>query len=571
MLRALYIRDYAVIEELEVEFDSGLNILTGETGAGKSIIVGALKMILGERASTEVIRTGARKAIVEGQFDGTHSPKIVAVLEQHDIETQPTLILRREIRGRQSRAFINDTPATAQVLRTLAGQLIDLHGQHDHQSLLRTETHIELLDNFGGLANLVATYQQHYQAMERLQRERRDLVARERELQQQKEWVEFQLGEIDRVAPQEGEEQALESERRILENAEHLVDATHQLYQMLFSSDTSVYDQLVVARNELNDLARIDPQFQELFEEIKSAEIVIQEVTNVLQDYNAHLEFNPERLEAIRERLGELDHLKRKYGGSLTAVLAHREEIGRTYRLAADFEGAIAALDEKIEYTRTALSTAALRLSNKRREVAGRIEEAIGSELAILGIENGRLEVHFETRPDPEGWIELHHANAEPVLQTAFANGMDQVEFFITTNVGEAPKSLARVASGGEVSRIMLALKTILAKSDRLPILVFDEIDTGISGAVAQRVGHSMKNLAQYHQIIAITHLPQIAALGDAHYVVEKVVEEGRTKSRVRQLDHKERAAEVAALISGAEVTKAALKSARELMAARQR
>lgn len=569
MLRALYIRDYAVIEELEVDFDSGLNILTGETGAGKSIIVGALKLILGERASTEIIRTGARKAIVEGHFDGAHGEKIAAILEQHDIEQQPMLILRREIRGRQSRAFINDTPATAQVLRTLAGRLIDLHGQHDHQSLLRTETHIELLDNFGGLGNLVATYRQHHQEMAELHRRRRDLVARERELQQQKEWIEFQVREIDRIAPQDEEEQALEAERRIHENAEHLVDVTNHLYQMLFASDTSVYDQLVVARNELHDLARIDPQFDALFDEIKSAEIVIQEVTNVLQDYNAHLEFNPERLEAIRERLGELDHLKRKYGGSLAAVLAHRAEIGHSYRLAADFEGAIARLDEEIETTRKALSDAALRLSSKRREVAQRTEDAIRAELATLGIENGRLEVHFETRPDPEGWIALQHANAEPILHAAFANGMDQVEFFITTNVGEAPKSLAKVASGGEVSRIMLALKTILAKSDRLPILVFDEIDTGISGAVAQRVGHSMKNLAQYHQIIAITHLPQIAALADAHYVVEKVVENERTKSRIRPLDDRERAIEVAALISGTEVTEAALNSARELMAAR--
>jgi len=571
MLRTLYIRDYALIEELEVEFESGLNILTGETGAGKSIIVGALKMILGERASTEVVRTGAKKAVIEGIFDEADVPRLRALLDANQIDNASPMILRREITPSHSRAFINDTPATLPVMREVAAHLIDLHGQHEHQSLLRVETHLELLDNFGSLGGLLADYQEKYRQVAGLIARHDELVARERQLHQQKELYAFQIQEIDEVEPQPEEEEVLEDERRVLENAEHLYQATAHLYEMLYASDGAVNDQLVVARNELQDLFRIDKAFESVFEEIKSAQIVVSEVAAFLQDYNARIEFNPERLEAIRVRLGELDRLKRKYGGTLEAVLDHRREIGEHYDLAVDFEGAIARLDGEILAAQEALSGAAQRLSAKRHEVAERIERAIVAELAGLGMPNSQFEVRFARREQAQGWIHLPVAGRAAERYAAFAKGMDQVEFFITTNVGEVLKPLARVISGGEISRIMLALKTILAKSDRLPILVFDEIDIGISGPIAHKVGESMRDLAQYHQIITITHLPQIAALGDVHFVVEKVVEAGRTKTQIRHLDDTERAEQVATLLSGTEVTQATLESARELMAAGRR
>ncbi len=567
MLRSLYIRDYALIEELEVEFDSGLNVITGETGAGKSILIGALKMILGERASTEVIRTGARKAVIEGVFDEANTLALRALLEANAIEVQPQMILRREITPSQSRAFINDTPATASLLRDVAARLIDLHGQHEHQSLLRTETHLELLDNFGSLGGLVEGYRRHYDRVADLIRERDALVRREEELRQQRELYGFQIEEIDRVGPEPGEEEALEAERRILENAEQLYEVTARLYEMLYESDTAVHDQLVVARNELQDLARIDRDFEESLEEIRSAQIVVSEVAKFLQDYNARIEFNPERLEAIRSRLGELELLKRRYGGTLEAVLAYRAEIGEKYDLASDFEGAIERLNRQIAEAQTALTEAARRLSSKRREVAGRIEQAIVAELARLGMPHCRFEVRFEREEDPEGWIRFD----DHERFTAYPHGMDRVEFYLTTNLGEGLRPLARVASGGEVSRIMLALKTILAKSDRLPILVFDEIDVGVSGAVAHKVGQSLHDLALYHQIITITHLPQIAALGDVHFVVEKTIEDGRTKTRIRRLSEEERAEAVATLLSGSEITEASLESARELIAVGRR
>ncbi|MFQ5570561.1 MAG: DNA repair protein RecN [Rhodothermales bacterium] len=571
MLRTLYIRDYALIEELDVELESGLNILTGETGAGKSIIVGALKMILGERASTEVVRTGARKAVIEGIFDEADTSKLRALLKAGQIDPQAQLILRREITPSHSRAFINDTPATLSIMRDVAALLIDLHGQHEHQSLLRTDMHLELLDSFGSLGGLVGKYQKYYQRVAERVKRRSELVARERELQQEKELYAFQIEEIDQVHPQADEEEALEDERRVLENAERLYEATAQLYEMLYESDGAVNDQLVVARNELHDLFRIDKAFEHALAEIKSTQIVVSEIATFLQDYNARVEFNPERLEDIRVRLGELDRLKRKYGGTLEAVLAYRQDIGEKYDLATNFEGAIKRLDGEIEAAQHALSEAAQRLSAKRHEVAERIEKAIIAELAKLGIPHSQFEVRFTCHEEAEGWIRLPVAGQPPRRYAALANGMDHAEFFISTNLGEVTKPLARVVSGGEVSRIMLALKTILAKSDRLPILVFDEIDIGISGNMARKVGESMRDLAQYHQIIAITHLPQIAALGDVHYAVEKFVEEGRTKTRIRHLEETERAEQVAALISGTEITEASLESARELMATEKR
>ena len=571
MLRSLYIRDYAIIEELETEFDSGLNIITGETGAGKSILIGALKMILGERASTDTVRDGAKKAVIEGIFDEANTPEIRTLLEKNQIESNPHIILRREITSSMSRAFVNDTPATVQLLRDISAHLIDLHGQHEHQSLLRTETHLKLLDNFGGLGGLLENYRACYADVEELVEERQALVSRRQDLEAQKQLYEFQIEEIDQVAPQDGEEEELEAERRVLENSERLYEATAELYTMLYESENAVNDQLVVTRNELQDLARIDEDFEEALEEIKSAQIIVSELAKFLQNYNARVEFNPQRLDEIRTRVSELETLKRKYGGTLESVLEHRREIGEKHDLARNFEGAIERLGEQVEAAQADLTEAARRLSAKRREVAERIEQAISDELAGLGMPHSQFEVHFNREENPEGWIVFSPGDQDPQRYTAFTEGMDQAEFYITTNLGEKPSRLKRVASGGEISRIMLALKTILAKSERLPILVFDEIDTGISGMIASKVGDSMHDLAHYHQIIAITHLPQIAAMGDVHFAVEKFVEEGRTKTQIERLSDDERAEEVATLISGTDITDAALKNARELMAAGER
>lgn len=566
MLSTLAIRDYALIERLEIEFGRGLNILTGETGAGKSIIVGALGMVVGERASTDRVRTGARKAWIEAVFEDANTAPLNALLMEHGIEPMPGLILRREIGKTQSRAFINDTPATLALLRRVAAQLIDLHGQHEHQSLLRTETHIQLLDNFGRLGGLLSRYRQAYAEVASLLERRRRVTGEQQGLQAQKERLAYEIEEIDAVDPEPDEEERLEEEHRRLEHAERLFSSTATLYEMLYARESSTSDQLVIARNELQALARIDRSFDAILEEMRSAHIAVEEAASFLQEYNAHIEFSPDRLERIRERLGDLDRLKRKYGGTLAAVRLHRARIGERLELAENYDAALEKIDEEIRQAQEVLSRAALRLSEKRHEVAERIEGAIASELAKLGIAGSRLEVRFERRPESSGWIRLAVAGQPDARFAAYANGMDKVSFFISTNVGEVPKPLARVVSGGEISRIMLALKTILARSDRLPVLVFDEIDSGISGAVAARVAASLRALARYHQVIAITHLPQIAAQAETHFLVEKQVEGSRTVTGIRRLAEGERAEHVASLFAGTTVTSTTLETAHELM-----
>ena len=566
MLRTLYIRNYAIIDELEVEFDNGLNILTGETGAGKSIIVGALKMILGERASRGSVRSGTRKAVIEGIFRETGMPRLQALLEEYEIENTPHLIMRREIATYSSRAFINDTPAPLTLMRKVAAQLIDLHGQHEHQSLLRTETHLDLLDNFGGLGEMRVGYRRTYEELQTLIRKRKDFLAKQSQFDTLKGQLTFEIAEIDEIEPQLDEEDSLLDEERRLENAESLFSATASLYDLLYAHEGAAADQLIVARNALQDIARIDRSLEEAYEEIRSAHITVAEVAATLQDYNARIEFNRDRLDAVRQRLRGLERLKRKYGGSIEAVVAYRKKIGSESDLMVNFDRSLKELDKELASVQADLSAAALRISIKRHEVADHLEQAIISELAGLGMSACRFKVHFKRRKDSNGWIILATEGRGTEQYTAFPNGMDEVEFLISTNVGEPPKSLAGVASGGEVSRIMLALKTILAKSDRLPILVFDEIDSGISGSIARKAGQRMADLARYHQIIAITHLPQIASLGQAHYTVEKQIDKERTVSRIRRLNDDERLEYVARLLTGTEVTEAMRASARELM-----
>lgn len=576
MLKSLSIRNYALIEFVDIEFESGLNILTGETGAGKSIIIDALSLILGDRTSSDVVRKGSDKTIVEGILGVSGNQRIKTLLEKSEIDFQDDLILRREVSGKgQSRCFVNDSPVSLAILKEIGDNLVDLHGQHEHQSLLRSETHIDLLDEFGSLDGLIEEYRIPYQRLTGLFTEIKSLVKKESELKEKRDLYEFQIKEIDAVDPRKGEEEDLENELRILENSEILFEATSRLYQSLYEGNQqqdasepnagqSVYDLLVKARNQLEDLTRIDTSFDEAKNECASAAAIVGEITKFIQSYNSKIEFNPERLEQIRERLGKLALLKKKYGGSLDNVIEQREKIGREFAVAENFESEINRFKEKIDAERRICSAAAQRLSAKRREIVGKVNKAVCGELAKLGIANAQFDVKIENRilnnPDT-AYIKLGRDYFE-----AMPNGIDFVEFFLSTNIGEDLKPLVKVASGGEISRIMLALKTILAKADRLPLLVFDEIDVGISGRIAQAVGKSLKNLSQFHQVVSITHLPQIAGFADCHFAVEKNESKNRTSTTIRKLSDKERIREVARLLSGEKVTEAGLLGAKELI-----
>ncbi len=574
MLHTLHIRDLALIEALDIEFGRGLNIVTGETGAGKSILVGAMKLILGDRASTDVVRPGAKRAVVEGTFlldDDTGAARAVRrILAENDIDMQPELILRRQVSATQSRAFINDTPATVSLLRDVASQLVDLHGQHEHVSLLRTEHHLDLVDAFGMLGEEAAACSRAYDEARTLHERREKVRAMAGELQRERDVLQFQMEDIDAVAPVEGEEDDLEEERRRMEYAERLFGLTARLQALLYDGEPAVNDLLAEVTSLLQEATRIDLAFESTLQEMISAQIMAGEAASFAQEYQSDIDFNEERLEFIRSRLIAIDRLKRRYGGTLEAVLAFREDIGERFEMASDVEGTLARLGEEFGAACRRLSDAAFAASAARRQAAETMSALIVEQLAGLGMPSSRFDVRFEHREREDGWAT--HPVSGASLE-AGRRGVDHASFMISTNPGMDMMPLSRVASGGEMSRIMLAMKSILARADELPVLIFDEIDTGVSGAVAQRVADTLRALSGHHQVIAVTHLPQVAASGHTHFTVEKHVEAAGsgeiTRTVVRRLSDREREREVAALLSGEHITETALAGARELLAAR--
>ncbi len=565
MLKSLFIKDYALIDQINLKFGHGLNIITGETGAGKSILIDALSLVLGERASNEVVRKGSEKSIVEGIFEVETNKKVKTLLESNEIEFQPELIIRREISLKgNNRCFINDTPAQLSLVKDLGDLLVDLHGQHEHQSLLKTETHIDYLDGFGDTEDNLRTYRWLYNALSKILGEIQDLKDKENSVKEKSDIHAFQLKEIDSVSPQPGEDEKINEDLAILENSEKLLEITSGVYSNLYESENAIYDSLVKIKNDLEKLAGIDPSFEEQSNECNTALTLLKDISEFIRSYNAKIEIDPEKLEELRSRLSAINMLKKKYGGSIESIIEFRNKIGEEYGIAENYSEKIEQLETKANAVRQNCGNEALKLSKKRNEIARTVQKDVKKVLADLGISKSEFKVQIKQYLTDGNSINYIEANGKKYKFNS--HGIDQVEFFISTNFGEDIKPLAKVASGGEISRIMLALKTILAKNDKLPILIFDEIDTGVSGPIAQKVGQTLKSLSSYHQIITITHLPQIAGLADHHFVVEKKIADSRSVSSVRLLNTEDRIKEVATLMSGENVTEASLKGAKELM-----
>lgn len=565
MLKSLEIKDYALIDHTEIDFGKGLNIITGETGAGKSILVDAMGLLLGERASTEVVRKGAQKAFVEGIFDVESNKKVKLLLEENEIEFLPELIMRREISLKGSnRCFINDSPVALTLIKQLGDLLVDLHGQHEHQSLLRVESHIDFLDEFSGNAKLIEDYRILFKELNRKNNELKELRSKEESIKEKKEIYGFQIKEIDAVNPVIGEDEAIINELNILENSEKLLELTEEAYTKLYDGDSSVIDLLGETKHILNRLAAIDKSFLESEGECDSALTIIKELANSLRTYKSRIDVDPKETEYKRDRLGALNMLKKKYGGSIEKIIEHRNKIGKDFELAENFSEAINQIQNEITALQKLAGEAAEKISAARKKNSAKVESEVKKILAQLGISDASFKIMInrtEVDKDSLDFIILQNK------KFAYSeNGFDEVEFFISTNTGEDLKPLAKVASGGEVSRIMLSLKSILAKSDKLPLLIFDEIDTGVSGRIAQKVGSALRELASFHQIIAITHLPQIAGMADQHYCVEKKQFDNRTVSSIRLLSEEDRINEVAKLVSGEVLTKASIESARQLI-----
>ncbi|HKJ34619.1 MAG TPA: DNA repair protein RecN [Balneolales bacterium] len=561
MIESLYIKDFALIDELEVHFEEGFNVLTGQTGAGKSIIIGALNMILGERADTEVIRQGAKKAVAEAIIKIYENDDLRNLLNDNNIEEQNPLILRREIRESGSRAFINDSPVTISILREVGNHLVDLHGQHDHQLLLREENHLNVLDTFGHNESILHEYQRAYRHLSEQKKKLSDLRKREKELQEKTELFRFQLNELEQARLDINEEEELQAEMHRLDNAEELDQGAALILEMGTENEINISDLLIAMEKALHDMISLEPAFENYLDELNSARISIDEMLQFTDRYRSQIEFNPKRLEFLRQRQNELNRLQKKYTRTIPELIEYQKELEENLNLAENFDLEIERLEKQIKKQTDEFTQLAFKLHDKRVETGEHLSRMIEQELAKLGIPNAQFETKVEPIEDKNGWIVK---DGKPIDCTI--NGIDQISFYISTNKGEQPKPLSKVASGGEISRIMLAMKTIIAREQSLPVMIFDEIDTGISGEISEKVGKSMSLLSENCQIIAITHQPQIASQANKHYRVEKWENNGRTVTRILPLNQQEHVQEVASLMSGSEITEAALTSARELI-----
>ncbi len=565
MLTSLEIQDYALIQIIKIEFNKGLNIITGETGAGKSILIGALGLLLGGRASTESVRKGAKKSFVEGIFDVGNNSKVKKFLKENNFEEEEEeLIVRREISLKGSnRCFINDTPVQLSLVREVGDLLIDLHGQHDHQSLLKVETHLDFLDEFCDIENELKAYANARDDYISVVKQIQEFKRNEKKLKEKLELNSFQLKEINAVSPESDEDVRIEKELNILENSEKLFDVSSDVYNLIYENENCAYDQLVQIQDNLKLLCKIDDSLLNKKDELDSAIELVRDVGDFIRDYKDKIEVDPLSIESLRERAGAIHLLKKKYGGTLTNVIKFKEKIEKELSIAENFNDKIEELEKKSELLRSSVKEKALILSKKRKKEAIKIEKLIEESLQYLGIPDSRFKINFsiEANDLSDYYCEI---NSEKVQ--LFKNGIDVVEFFISANKGEDLKPLAKTASGGEISRIMLAIKSVMAKTEKLPLLVFDEIDTGISGRIAQKVGKVLKDLAGSHQIISITHLPQIAAIADHHYSVRKETISDRVITIIKKLDKKEKIREVAKLISGETITEKNLETAKELI-----
>ena len=557
MLTRLQVNNIALIDKSDIVFDAGFSVLTGETGAGKSILIESVSFVLGDRASRESIRTGADKASAEATFVLSKDSPARAYLEEHQLDDGDTLVLFRELsQSGRNVCRINGTLVTAGELKALGDLLVDLHGQHVHQSLLNPETHLELIDAYAGsnADGLKDRVEAARQAALQAARDRDLLKNGIRERERRLDAIRFQLREIDAVSPVDGEEEQLESDRNKMRNAETIVEGLNDAYDALFS-DTGALASLSKARDALNRIGAYDEAYHALSERTDEAYYAIEDTAYELRDGRDAFRFDPDLLEQTESRLAAIQSLKRKYGASIGEILAYREKIEAERNLLSDGDNQLEALERKVTESIEVFGTLAKTLSDRRKAAAKRLVKEAVKELNDMGMPHAVLEPAFSELPK------------EQLAET----GIDAMEFLLSANRGEPVKPLIKVASGGEMSRIMLAMKAALSDADRIETLIFDEIDTGISGMVANTVAEKMRELGTKHQVLCVTHLPQIAAHADAQYVAYKYSDAQKTHSVTRRLTEAERAKEIARIMGSDESDQTAMEHARTLLNAAKR
>jgi len=555
MLTELSIRNFAIIDELKVSFTSGLNIITGETGAGKSILIGAVSLLLGDRASSDMIRSQEDTAMVEALFDIGAKSDVKGKLKEMGFLVGNELILKRIIsRTGKNRVYIDGQLATLGMLTAISENLVNVCGQHEHQVILNAENHIDIIDEFGGLLQLRSEYEEMYNQYLFLNEKLSKLQTMNKTRDERVEFLKFHLKEIDEAAIRPGEDEVLLDEKRVFNSIQKLTEYARGAYESLYGKTGSVQEGLRDIIANIREIKKIDRGLNLSEQDLDAVYYQFEESAMILREYIKNLSYDPARLEAIDDRLDLLGKLKRKYGRTLDEVSKKRNEIEKELKAISSVDEEIEQISKEMEAQKTEMLKKAKLLSQQRRESATILTKAIEDEIHTLRMENAVFKVIFGKSSSGQD------------APTFNPRGIDEIEFYLTTNVGEMEKPLNRIASGGELSRIMLAVKKVLAKTGSVGTLIFDEVDSGIGGAVAEDVGKRLKDVSQHHQILCITHLPQIACFGDKHYRVAKTVSDERTVTSVDVLSEAERLDEIARMLGGAELTKKTRTHAREML-----
>jgi DNA repair protein RecN (Recombination protein N) len=557
MLTELNIRNFAIIDALHIAFSEGFNVISGETGAGKSIIIGAVSLLLGDRASADMIRTDEDAAVVEALFDLRENPALRTKLGELGLDARDELTIRRVIsRSGKNRIHINGSPATLGILSAVGESLLNICGQHEHQALLNADHHIDILDEFADLLPLRADYADAFRRVQALRERRRTLAGLREKRAEREDYLRFQLREIADVGPSAGEDAALSDEKKRLNNVQKLMDNAVHAHDRLYGKSGCILEELKRTLTEICEIKEIDSQLKLQEQELDALYFQLEDAAFTLRDYIRRLSFDPGRLAAVDDRIEVLGRLKRKHGGAIEAVLTRQTAMETELAEIGGADEEMERVSADLDVQTVIMSDKALTLSQKRREKAVLLEKAIEEEIRALNMAAARFQVRFK---------EMNGAQGDAADRFT-ERGRDDCEFYLSTNVGEALKPLNRIASGGELSRIILAMKKVLARSGSVSTIIFDEVDSGIGGATAEIVGEKLKEVALHHQVLCITHLPQIACFGDRHYRVVKRVSDGKANTCMEILSDQERLDEITRMLGGVELTRKTRDHAREML-----
>ncbi len=563
MIQEIAIKNFAIIDDLRIRFDKGLTILSGETGAGKSIIINAVNLLLGSRASATLIRTGEKSAEVEAVFLVGQNTQPASRLKHHGYEPDEQIVVKRIISStNHNRIYINGSLATMQVLADITGNLASISGQHAHQQLLNEDIHLLLLDAFAGLSGLREKVASSFNKLLPMLHQRRQLLELQADHARRRELLEFQRDEIEKARVAEGEDEKLERERKRLKNARELYALVYESVETLYDANGSIIEQFAAIRGNLEKALNIDDTLGKQLNTISEMEAGAADLAGELRGFLSGLELDETSLEQVEERLDTLTRLKKKYGSTLADVISRLEKIKQELAGLENLSEQIDDLEKKISKKRDELSRVAVELSGKRQKAGVSFARSMEKELSELKMEGTKFDVVFSHTPAGENTNPYLVADGKVITES----GIDKISFHMTPNVGEEPKPLASIASGGELSRVVLAIKALLAGKESVETLIFDEVDAGIGGETAEVVGRKLAALSRFHQTICITHLPQIAKFGDHHYRIEKHVESGRTTTKITRLDEENRVLEIARMTGGKKITEKTLAHAREML-----